>query len=178
MEIKRKMDFFQSTLLSSVSCEGKGVHSGKPVRLTIHPADVDTGFLFIRTDKRNNNHIYASYQNVTDTHFCTKIQNEHGESVATVEHLLAALYGEKITNAVIEVDGPEIPIMDGSSVLFSNLFRFIRRQEKKAKVFKVNEIVKVSYKNAWAQFLPHESRNVSFYFDAHQRLAHWNIEKT
>ena len=111
----------QMTLASTVTFEGKGAHSGKSVSINVHPAEIDTGYIFQRTDIKSAP-IPARYNTVTDTRMQTVISNEDGISVATVEHLLAALSGSGITNAYIEINGPEVPIMDGSSYAFAKAF--------------------------------------------------------
>lgn len=108
----------QNTVAAIVSVSDVGLHSGKPVNLQIKPATADQGFVFIRSDLKENNIILGSYENVTDTKMCTLISNEHGAKVGTIEHLMAALWALKIDNAIIEVDASEIPMLDGSSKIF------------------------------------------------------------
>jgi len=109
----------QKTIKHSISCFGVGIHSGKPTSLTIYPAPENSGITFVRTDITNKlNRIKASYNNVSKTKLGTTISNESGVEVAIIEHLMAALWGCKIDNVLIELDGPEIPIMDGSSESF------------------------------------------------------------
>ncbi|HEY8190125.1 MAG TPA: UDP-3-O-acyl-N-acetylglucosamine deacetylase [Micavibrio sp.] len=112
----------QKTLLNDVKCRGIGLHSGEGVTLALRPAPADHGIVFIRTDiKDRDNRIPALYDNVIDTRLCTVIGNEAGVSVGTIEHLMSALCGCGVDNAVIELDGPETPIMDGSSLLFVDM---------------------------------------------------------
>jgi UDP-3-O-[3-hydroxymyristoyl] N-acetylglucosamine deacetylase len=108
---------FQTTLNDRVSLEGIGVHSGKPVSLTLHPTEADTGIVFLRTnlDGGREREIAAVHDNVIDTRLCTVVGDPARGSVATIEHLMAALRGLAIDNVVVEIDGPEMPIMDGSS---------------------------------------------------------------
>ena len=109
----------QTTIQRPVSCYGITVHSGAVVQLTMRPAKEDQGIVFVRTDcTANTNHIEANYKNVCDTKLSTSIANESGISVATIEHLMAAIWGCGIDNMIIELDGPEVPIMDGSSKPF------------------------------------------------------------
>jgi len=109
----------QKTIQSSVYIQGKGLHSGIKGNLYLKPADANTGILFKRTDVSvEKSIIEASYDNVKSTILCTKIENSYGTSVSTIEHLMAAFYGEGIDNVVVEIDCPEIPIMDGSSFDF------------------------------------------------------------
>lgn len=109
----------QRTIKHSISCFGVGIHSGKPTSLTIYPAPENSGITFIRTDITNKlNKIKATYSNVSKTKLGTTISNEDGVEVAIIEHLMSALWGCKIDNVIIELDGPEIPIMDGSAESF------------------------------------------------------------
>jgi len=109
----------QKTLKSSIHCSGIGLHSGAKISMALHPAECNTGITFRRTDVTEEaSEILALHSNVGDTRLCTTLTNERGVSVATVEHLLAALAGCEIDNAVVELDGPEVPIMDGSSEPF------------------------------------------------------------
>ena len=109
----------QHTLKKSVSISDIGLHSGKMVNITIHPANADQGVVFKRvdiTDKENT--ILARWDNVADTRLCTVIANKAGATVGTIEHLMAALRGCGIDNAIVEIDAGEVPIMDGSSEPF------------------------------------------------------------
>lgn len=109
----------QRTLKQSISCKGVGLHSGRQVRMSLHPAEAGTGIVFHRTDVSDQDAIVpALWDRVVDTVLCTRIANEAGVSVGTVEHLMAALAGAAIDNLRIEIDGPEVPIMDGSSEPF------------------------------------------------------------
>src|ERR1700733_10823644 len=109
----------QCTLRSAMECSGVGVHSGEKVTLRILPASEDTGIVFIRTDLKNGaRHIPARWDHVVDTRLCTVIGNKAGSRVATIEHLMAALRAYDIDNAFIEIDGAEVPVMDGSSDYF------------------------------------------------------------
>jgi len=109
----------QRTFAHSVTCTGVGLHSGAPVHMTLHPAATDHGIVFKRADVDANKALVpARYDRVVDTRLGTTLANEHGVSVATIEHLMAALWACNIDNALIELDGPEVPIMDGSSEPF------------------------------------------------------------
>ena len=109
----------QTTLNGDMKCSGVGVHSGLPANLTLRPAPAHHGITFIRTDITDRDNIIpAKWDSVTETKLCTVLANAAGASISTVEHLLSALWGCGIDNAVIEIDGPEIPIMDGSSAAF------------------------------------------------------------
>lgn len=109
----------QTTLRKRVILEGAGVHSNSPVRLTLDPADAGTGIVFLRTGGDVGDRlIEAKYSSVSATELCTVLGEPLAASVSTVEHLLAALSGLCVDNAVIEIDGPEVPIMDGSARRF------------------------------------------------------------
>jgi UDP-3-O-[3-hydroxymyristoyl] N-acetylglucosamine deacetylase len=109
----------QRTLRNSVTCSGIGLHSGRAVRMSIHPAAADSGIRFVRTDlDRDIAAIPAGWRQVCDLPLCTALGNAAGTRVATVEHVMAALAGCGIDNAEIAVDAPELPIMDGSAAPF------------------------------------------------------------
>ena len=108
----------QKTINNKLSIKGTGLHTGKPVTMNINPAEPNTGIVFKRTDLKNNNYIIPSVFNVSNTNFCTTITNEFGVKVSTIEHLMAALYGLGIDNALIEINSQEVPIMDGSAKIF------------------------------------------------------------
>jgi len=111
----------QRTVKTAIPCSDVGLHSGAPVTMVINPAPADHGIVFKRTDLEKNNIIPALWDHVTDTQLCTVISNESGASVATIEHVMAALRGCGVDNALIEIDGPELPVMDGSSIAFVKL---------------------------------------------------------
>jgi len=109
----------QHTIKAPVTITGIGVHSGAPATLVIKPATVNTGINFIRTDITDRpNVVPARWDAVTETRLCTVVSNEHGVTVSTIEHLLSAFAALGLDNAVVEINGPEIPIMDGSAIHF------------------------------------------------------------
>ncbi len=108
----------QKTINESISFKGVGLHSGLVSNLTIKPAEPNTGIIFKRTDLIDNNIIIPNVFNVSSALFCTTISNESGVSVSTIEHLMGALYGLGVDNALIEIDNQEVPILDGSAKLF------------------------------------------------------------
>jgi UDP-3-O-[3-hydroxymyristoyl] N-acetylglucosamine deacetylase len=110
----------QSTLRAQVSVAGVGVHSGTPATLTIHPAEPDTGIVFLRSgrDGQRDRELRADYRSVTATEFATVLGDADGPAISTTEHVMAALFALGVDNAVVEVDGPEVPIMDGSAAAF------------------------------------------------------------
>ena len=108
----------QKTLKKKITLSGIGLHSGKEVNITLVPQKPNIGIYFKRTDLSSNNIIYPSVFNVSSASYCTKISNEYGVSVSTIEHLMAALYGKGVDNLLIEIDSEEVPILDGSSKNF------------------------------------------------------------
>ena len=108
----------QKTLKDKISLKGIGLHSGKNVKIKICPAQPNTGILFKRTDLKINNIITPSVYNVSSAILCTTISNEDGAKVSTIEHLMGALYGTGIDNALVEIDSEEVPIFDGSAKIF------------------------------------------------------------
>jgi UDP-3-O-[3-hydroxymyristoyl] N-acetylglucosamine deacetylase len=110
----------QTTLKDHVTIAGIGVHSGAPANLTLHPAEANTGIVFLRSgaEGRADRELQANYRSVTATEFATVLGDHNGPAVSTTEHVLAALHGCGVDNAVVEVDGPEVPIMDGSAAPF------------------------------------------------------------
>ena len=108
----------QKTIKQNIPLNGIGLHSGIKANLVIKPAEPNSGIIFKRTDIKENNIIIPNLFNVSSAVFCTTISNEYGISVSTIEHLMGALYGLGIDNALIEVDNQEIPILDGSAKLF------------------------------------------------------------
>jgi UDP-3-O-[3-hydroxymyristoyl] N-acetylglucosamine deacetylase len=111
---------FQKTVADRVEIRGSGVHSAAPARIVIHPADSGHGVVFLRTGLADGSDrlIEASWRNIRQTALCTVIGDRSGATVATVEHLMAALAGLGVDNALVEIDGPEMPIMDGSAAQF------------------------------------------------------------
>ena len=108
----------QKTLKKTITIEGIGLHSGKFAKMAIHPAEPNSGIIFKRNDLSANNYIIPDIFNVSNTILCTTISNEFGASVSTIEHLMGALFGKGIDNALIEIDCEEVPILDGSAKIF------------------------------------------------------------
>src|SRR6201993_4510135 len=109
----------QTTLRAQASVAGVGVHSGLPVTLTLGPAPVDAGLIFVRTGlEGSDREVLATADQVVATDFATVLGDRNGPLVSTAEHVLAALRGMGVDNATIEIDGPEVPIMDGSAAPF------------------------------------------------------------
>jgi UDP-3-O-[3-hydroxymyristoyl] N-acetylglucosamine deacetylase len=171
---------WQQTLARSATCTGVGVHSGKPVTLTLRPGSANSGYVFIRTDvAAHSQRIPARWDTVTDTAMCTKITNSQGISVSTIEHVIAALAGRGVHNAVIEVDGPEVPIMDGSSADFIELIdkASLRLQHHPVRQIKILKPVEVSVGKSWALLKPSDEPRFFMEFNANGRLANqsWSL---
>ena len=135
----------QKTIKKKISFQGIGVHTGERVNLNIIPASPNSGIIFKRIDLPKNNIIYPNYNNVTNTTLCTTISNNEGIKVSTIEHLLGALYGLGIDNAIIEIDNQEVPILDGSAKLFLEKIKEIgiNSSDQPIKIIKINKQVKV-----------------------------------
>jgi UDP-3-O-[3-hydroxymyristoyl] N-acetylglucosamine deacetylase len=164
----------QNTLLKPITCKGVGVHNGKEVTLKILPAKEDTGILFIRTDLKEDNQILAHYANVIDTKMCTIIANEHGVRVSTIEHLMSALWGCGIDNAIIEVDADEVPIMDGSSAPFVALIEAngIAAQSKPRKIIEILKPIRIEHEGKTIEIQPSKDFEVNFTIDFdHQAIG-------
>jgi UDP-3-O-[3-hydroxymyristoyl] N-acetylglucosamine deacetylase len=157
----------QATLKDSFFIDGIGVHRGKDCSVTVKPADEDTGIVFFRSDKDDdgfkNEKIIAGYDNVTNATMCTQISNQNGATLKTIEHLMAALYGMKISNAIIEVQGEEIPILDGSSLKFIEKIKEegIQKQSKSRKILKVLKKIKVTDGNKFEEFEPFDDFEIN-----------------
>ena len=123
------VDHRQGTLKHDIGCTGIGLHTGKKVKITVKPAPSDTGIRFLRTDLNGHPMVKASFDNVVDTTLATTICS-NGARVSTIEHLMSAFFGLGVDNAVVELDGPEVPIMDGSAAPFIFLIKSagIRKQ--------------------------------------------------
>ncbi len=135
----------QKTINKKVSCNGVGLHSGREVKMSLLPAPANSGIVFRRVDIADNNEILASYKNVVSTNLGTTIANENGVKVATIEHLMAAIWGCEIDNLIVELDAQEIPIMDGSSASFIFLVECagIHKQEELRKIIEILKKVEV-----------------------------------
>jgi len=149
----------QQTLKGSTQLKGVGLHTGVKVNLIIKPADANAGIIFKRTDVESfKSTIEANYKNVSSAVLCTKIENSHGVSVSTVEHLLAAFYGEGIDNALVEIDGPEVPIMDGSAFDFVEAIKSVgvEKQKCQKKVIKVIKKFEIKDGKKYISIEPHD----------------------
>lgn len=147
---------YQTTLKTPVICAGIGVHSGERARMVIKPGDVNTGIRFRRSDKPGSGDILARGDHVTEVQLGTTLTNETGGSIATVEHFLAACAGMGLDNLLVEIDGPEVPIMDGSSAVFCELFHNagVQTQPALRRRIRILETVEVSDGIKWAKLSP------------------------
>jgi len=139
----------QKTLKNSVQFNGIGLHSGKIVNLSVNPSEPDTGIVFKRVDLKDNNLVYPSFLNVSNTSLNTTISNDFGVKVSTIEHLMGALFSVGIDNALIEIDNEEVPILDGSAKEFVEkiLATNFVVSNKPIKIIKINKKIEKIYKN-------------------------------
>ena len=137
----------QKTIKNPVSFSGIGLHSGKPAKICVKPSSPDTGIVFKRIDLQDNNLIYPNFMNVSNTALNTTICNSNGVKVSTIEHLMGALFGIGIDNALIEIDNEEVPILDGSAKVFIReiLLAGLELSNKPIKIIKINK--KIEFKN-------------------------------
>ena len=135
----------QKTLKKEASFSGVGLHSGINVDVTLIPANSNSGIIFKRTDLKKNNEIIANFKNVSSAKLCTKIENDFGTSVSTIEHLMAAFYICGIDNIVVNLNGPEVPIMDGSAKDFVQIIKNcgLKVLEGKRKFVKIKKKVEL-----------------------------------
>jgi UDP-3-O-[3-hydroxymyristoyl] N-acetylglucosamine deacetylase len=131
----------QKTINRDIIFKGVGLHSGANVTMTVKPAEPNSGILFKRIDLKENNIIVPNIFNVSSAVFCTTIANESGVSISTIEHLMGALYGLGIDNALVEIDNQEVPILDGSAKLFIEEISKvgIKNSEAPIKVIKIEK---------------------------------------
>jgi len=149
----------QTTLRRHATVAGIGVHSGSPVTLTLHPAETNTGIVFLRCGlgSQRDREIAADFRCVTATEFATVLGDRSGPAISTTEHVLAALHGLGVDNAVVEVDGPEVPIMDGSAQAFVDAIdqAGIVTQAASRRYIKVLKPVRVGKNGSFGELLPH-----------------------
>ncbi len=136
----------QKTINDTIKLSGVGLHNGIKANLTVKTASENFGIKFCRTDLDKENLIEANYQNVVEPILCTKIKNNNGTTVSTVEHLMAAFYGEGIDNALVEIDAPEVPILDGSASEFVEAIKSVGIKEQKESRKFIKTLKKVEIK--------------------------------
>ena len=159
----------QTTIADTVRVVGIGVHSGRQVSLTLHPADADTGIVFLRTDTADGRdvEIPATWDHVSATDLCTMVGDPKGASIATIEHLMAALRGLGVDNLLIEIDGSEVPVMDGSSDAFIEAIDSVGLVTRSARRrwIKVLKPIRVELAGGWAELRPHDGQRYEVTID-------------
>ena len=148
----------QKTIKNILRFEGIGLHSGKEVVMRLYPAQPNTGIIFKRSDLKINNIIYPNVFNVSSASYCTKITNESGVSVSTVEHLMAALCGLGIDNLLIELNSEELPIMDGSAKKFVESIENVGFEisDQPIRIIKINKKITYSDGEKYISFEPNK----------------------
>ena len=136
----------QKTIKNNISFSGISLHSGLNVNICIKPASPNYGIVFKRVDLKNNNLVYPNFMNVTNTSLNTTVENEFGVKISTIEHLMCALFGLGIDNALIEIDNEEVPILDGSAKVFIEkiISAGIQMSESPIKIIKINKEISYS----------------------------------
>ena len=156
----------QKTILKPLKFKGIGLHSGLAVNLTIKPSEPNSGIIFKRVDLKENNILIPSFLNVTNTSLNTTISNEFNVKVSTIEHLMGALLGLGIDNAIIEIDNEEVPILDGSAKIFVDkiLSSGIQSSDMPIKIIKILKKVEYTENNKYISIEP-SSVNLSINFE-------------
>jgi UDP-3-O-[3-hydroxymyristoyl] N-acetylglucosamine deacetylase len=150
---------FQTTIAERISLSGAGVHSGAPVTIAFTPAGPDTGIVFHRSDKTGTIHeIKALVSEVGTTDLSTTLANRAGVTISTVEHVMAAIAGYGIDNMIIEIDGPEVPILDGTSAAYLDAFEQagLVDQTAKRRFIRVLKTSRIEAGASWAEFRPYD----------------------
>jgi UDP-3-O-[3-hydroxymyristoyl] N-acetylglucosamine deacetylase len=158
---------YQTTLKSRATLTGTGVHSGKPVTVNFLPADADTGVIFHLSTGSESREFRALVAEVGATDLCTMLGDPAGEHIATVEHLMATLFGLGIDNIVIEIDGHEVPILDGSAVAFVEAIdqAGIETLAVKRRYIRVVKPVRIENGASWAEFRPYSGTRFEIEID-------------
>lgn len=166
------MDFRQRTLQESVSVSGIGLHSGEHIEIRLRPAPAGSGIRFVRTDLEGRPSVKASVENVLDTTLATTI-GENGCRVATVEHLMASFFGLGIDNAIVELDGPEVPIMDGSAASFVFLIKSagIKEQDEPKKFTLIKKMISVKDGDRSIKVYPSRELKITYMIDFEHPLV-------
>ncbi len=154
----------QKTLKKEVKFEGIGLHTGKKALITILPSNPNTGIIFKRIDLKKNNIILPNVYNVSNATLCTTITNEYGVSVSTIEHLMGALYGLGIDNALIEINSQEVPILDGSAKIFVEKFLDVGFEISEVPIKLIKIVNEVSLKEG-SKYISIGKSNVSLDID-------------
>jgi UDP-3-O-[3-hydroxymyristoyl] N-acetylglucosamine deacetylase len=165
---QQQESFYQHTLKDSFTCIGVGLHTGLKIIMTVMPANANTGYRFIRRDlPARYNEVLASWHTVTDTHLSTTVANNTGVRVSTIEHLIAALSASGVDNAQIVLDGPEVPIMDGSARPFVQLIESVGRERlsEERKVILIKHPVTVMHGDKCASLVPSPEPWIDMFID-------------
>ena len=153
----------QNTVKRVIHFSGVGVHNGRAVSMSIEPADINTGIIFERTDLINNNKIKAVIENVVESSLCTKIENNNGVSVSTIEHLMATFNAFGIDNAIVKINSSELPALDGSSYEYVKKIvnTGIKSQDQKKKIFKILKKVEVRNGDRFITITPSDDLSIN-----------------
>lgn len=157
----------QTTLADQVTLTGIGVHSGKPASITLVPAEACVGVVFSRTDRDDSVEVPAMWDKVSATALCTVLGDPSQDGISTVEHLMAAIFGMGIDNVIVEIDGPEMPIMDGSSHAFVEAIEQVglKKLDRGRRYLKVKKSVRVDTGNAWCELHPYDGTKYDITID-------------
>ncbi len=150
------METNQLTIKKKTIFEGVGLHSGLTTKITLLPSEINSGISFLRTDIKNSSPILANWKNIVSANLCTKIANTKGDSVSTIEHLMFSFYSLGITNLLVEINGPEIPIMDGSAKIFIDeiLKSGLLTQKQKIKKIKILKTFEIRNHQKFIKYEP------------------------
>jgi UDP-3-O-[3-hydroxymyristoyl] N-acetylglucosamine deacetylase len=166
----------QKTINNEISCSGIGIHSAIKATILLRPADVDTGIIFIRTDIIDReNKIPANYKNVVEASYGTVIQNSFGARVATIEHIMSAIFASEIDNLFVEINAPEVPIMDGSAEPFIFLLECAGTliQNAPRKIIEIVKNIRIDEKDKFIEVFPAKNFSVDFHIDFnHKAIQH------
>ena len=156
------MQQYQKTIKKKIILKGIALHSGVLVKIALIPSHENTGIVFLRTDLKKNAVIKACWENIVPASLCTKISNKHGASVSTIEHLMFSFYALGITNLLIEINGTEIPIMDGSSKVFIDeiLNNGLLDQKRKLSHLIIKKTFEVGDKNRFIKYEPSKTNSL------------------
>ncbi len=174
------MDYKQRTLMNEVGCTGIGLHTGEKVKINLRPAPANSGIKFVRTDLKGRPEVEVRFDNVFDTTLATTI-GTNGCKVSTIEHLMAAFFGLGIDNAIVELDGPEVPIMDGSAAPFVFLIKSgdIREQKSPKQFIVIKKPFKVDDGNRSVCIYPSKELKITYMIDfQHPLLRNQEYELT
>lgn len=155
----------QTTIKASIRFQGTGLHSGRPARMTLHPAPADHGIWFRRTDREGKGALIpARWDAVNEAQLCTRIANDDGIEISTIEHIMAALAGTGVHNVLVELDGPEVPILDGSSAPFVRgiLQAGIQVLDAPVRAIRIVEPVEVRVGDSVARLEPADEMEMEF----------------